>query len=70
MHKILRDLVVIKDTATSLKDAVARVKREEEVRTVVASATRLHVLQRDFDSLRRTTLSDYDPSVFVIGKEM
>ena len=66
----MRDLIVIKDTTTSLKDAIHRIQHEDEVRTVVASSSRLNLLRKDFEQMRRTTLTEYDPSLFVIGKEM
>ena len=44
LHKILKDLIVIKDTTSGVKEAVQRINHEEEVRKVVASSTRLAIL--------------------------
>ena len=40
------------------------------MRKVISSASRLNKLQKDFDKMRQTTLSEYDPNLFVVGREM
>ena len=50
-------------------EAVHSHNRDEDIRKVVQSSTRIKLLQADFDKMKSTTLTEYHLDCFVIGKD-
>ena len=69
LQKILKDLICIKNVTTKVMEAVHSHNRDEDIRKVVQSSTRIKLLQADFDKMKSTTLTEYNLDCFVIGKD-
>jgi len=69
LQKILKDLICIKNVTTKVMEAVHSHSRDEDIRKVVQSSTRIKLLQADFDKMKSTTLTEYNLDCFVIGKD-